>query len=66
MTVTIVPITDHEVYKVNKYTVYKNTLGNWTCNVDLSAKELLAFGNYEQLVINNPRFKYHIKSTFKG
>lgn len=65
MSVEIVPITDHEVYKVNGFTVYKNTHGNWTCNQDLSSTEMTAFKNYERLVINNKAFKKHTKATYK-
>jgi hypothetical protein len=65
MSVTIIPVTDHELYEVNGHKVYKNSLNNWTCNVDLSAKELQAFDNYESLVINNKAFKKHIKATYK-
>jgi hypothetical protein len=66
MPVTIIPITDHEVYKVNNHTVYKNTLGNWTCNVDLSNKELKGFEAYKQTIIEDPKIKKHPKSTYSG
>jgi hypothetical protein len=64
--ITIIPVTDHESYTVNGHLVYKNQLDNWTCNVDLSAKELHAFDLYENVVINNKRLKHHTKATYKG
>lgn len=66
MTVEIIPITDHESYSVNGHTVYKDQFNNWSCNVDLSDKELRAFHNYEKLVINNKAFKTHTKATYNG
>jgi hypothetical protein len=66
MSVTIVPITDHESYDVNGNIVFKDSLANWSCNIDLSDKELRAFRRYEKLVINNPAFKKHTKATYKG
>ena len=65
MSVTIRPITDHETYEVNGNLVYKDTLGNWTCKIDLSDIELRMFRRYEKLVINNPAFKRHTKATYK-
>ena len=64
MSVTINPIIDHEQYEVNGHLVYKDSLENWSCKVDLSSQELMAFRNYEKTVINNPRFKTHTKATF--
>jgi hypothetical protein len=66
MSVTIVPITDHESYQVNNHFVYKDQLNNWSSKTDLSDKELRAFKNYEKLVIKNPKFKKHTKATYKG
>ena len=65
MSVTIVPVKDHEEYKVNGHLVYKDTHGNWTCKHDLSNVELNAFRNYEKAVINNPAFRKHTKSEYK-
>ncbi|MBP4137428.1 hypothetical protein [Flavobacterium geliluteum] len=65
MSVTIQPITDHEVYTVNGKTVYKNTISEWTCNCEMTTTEKNAFKNYEKAVINNPAFKKHTKSTYK-
>jgi len=65
MSVEIIPISDHEVYKVNGFTVYKDPLGNWACNTDLRPKELQAFEIYEEQVIKNKAFKKHPKSIFK-
>jgi hypothetical protein len=64
--ITITPIIDHESYDLNGHVIYKDSLGNWSCKADLSAKEHQAFRNYEKLIINNPRFKTHTKATFKG
>lgn len=61
MTVEIIPITDHESYSVNGHTVYKDQFNNWSCNVDLSDKELNAFKRYEKVVINNKAFKNTLK-----
>lgn len=64
MSVTITPIIDRESYNLNGHTVYKDSLGNWTCKVDLSSQELTAFRNYEKAVINNKAFKKHTRATF--
>lgn len=64
MSVTIIPIKDHEQYEVNGHLVYKDSLNNWTCKHDLSNKELTAFKNYLKLVINNKAFKKHTKATY--
>jgi hypothetical protein len=64
MNVTITPVVDHETYKVNGHTVYKDTRGNWTCKADLSHRELNAFSRYEKLVINNKAFKKHTRATY--
>lgn len=66
MSVKIKPITDHESYQVNEHTIFKDALGNWNCNNDLSSKERRAFYHYESIVIRNPRFKKHTTATFKG
>jgi len=66
MSISIKPIIDHESYEVNGHLVYKDSLQNWSCNVDLSDKELRAFKSYEKLVINNPKFKKHTSATYKG
>ncbi|WP_348814097.1 hypothetical protein [Flavobacterium maritimum] len=66
MPVTIIPITDHESYRVNGHVVYRGFLGNWMCNIDLSNKELEAFSLYEELIINNKSIKKHTKATYNG
>jgi hypothetical protein len=66
MPVTIIQITDHEVYTVNGKTIYKDVNENWTCNVELSTKESMAFMNYRQLIIENKDVKKHTKSTYNG
>ncbi|KRD06324.1 hypothetical protein ASE21_19325 [Flavobacterium sp. Root901] len=66
MSVKIKPITDHKSYKVNDHTILKDDLGNWNCSNDLSAKERQAFNQYENIVIQNPRFKKHTTATYKG
>lgn len=66
MSVKIKPITDHEIYKVNEHTIFKDRLGNWNCKNDLSNKERQAFNQYESIVIKNPRFKKHTTATYKG
>lgn len=66
MPVTIIPITDHEVYTINGKTIYKDANANWTCNVELSTKESMAFMNYRQLIIENKDLKKHTKSTYNG
>ncbi|WP_459641439.1 hypothetical protein [Flavobacterium sp. CGRL2] len=43
MSVKIKPITDHESYKVNEHTIFKDGLGNWNCNNDLSKKRTSGF-----------------------
>lgn len=65
MTVTIIPIVDHESYSVNGRVVYKDYHQNWISAATLSQTEIEGFIRYEGLVINNLRFKKHIKSTFK-
>jgi hypothetical protein len=66
MTVTIIPITDHEQYSVNGHNMYKDQNNNWMSKTPLSDRELRAFRNYEKLVINNKAFKTHTKATYKG
>lgn len=62
--VIIEPIVDREKYKVNGHLVYKNRLKNWSCEHDLSAGELLAFGVYEKLIIQNPKIKKHTRALY--
>ena len=64
--ITITPIIDHESYDLNGHVIYKDSLGNWTCKEDLTAKQHQAFKNYEKLIIKNNRFKKHTKATYKG
>jgi hypothetical protein len=66
MSVTIVPITDHESYDVNGKEVYKDSNGNWIDKQDLSDAENRAFRTYKKQVIENQRFKKHTKATYKG
>jgi hypothetical protein len=66
MSVTIVPITDHESYDVNGKEVYKDSNGNWMDKQNLSDAENRAFRTYKRQVIDNPRFKKHTKATYKG
>jgi hypothetical protein len=66
MSVKIRTITDHEWYEVNGNTIAKNNQGNWIFEERLSWKEFLAFVQYENIVIKNPRFKKHTKATYKG
>jgi hypothetical protein len=35
-----------KIYEVNGTRVFKNHLGNWQCNVDLTQAELNAFNSY--------------------
>lgn len=65
MTVTIIPITDHEQYSVNGHLVHKDSSERWTSRTPMSDTELKAFKRYEKLVINNSRFKKHTKATYK-
>lgn len=64
MSIRILPITDHEIYEINGHLVYKDALNNWICKSVLNEKESFAFNLYIQIVIENPRFKKHIKSTY--
>ena len=66
MSVEIVPVTDHEQYTVDGFLIWMDPLGNWTCKVDLSHKQLTAFWLYEENVIKNKSFKKNTKATFKG
>lgn len=66
MSVEIIPIEDHQQYTVNGHIVTKNNYGNWSCNHDLSNKELNAFQLYIKQVINNTVIKKHTKATYKG
>jgi hypothetical protein len=66
MNVTITPITDHEQYSVNGHLFYKDSSGRWNCRTPMSATELNAFERYKKLIVDNPRFKTHIKSTYKS
>ncbi|MBP4139982.1 hypothetical protein [Flavobacterium geliluteum] len=65
MNITILPLEDHKRYNVNGHTVYKDQNGRWESKTGMSTMEWNAFRNYENTVINNPRFKKHTKSTFK-
>ena len=63
--VKITPIIDHKEYNLNGHKVYKDSLNNWSCKVDLSTKELAAFKRYEKQVIKNPAFTTHTVATYK-
>jgi hypothetical protein len=65
MTITIIPLTDHESYNVNGHTVYKDSTEQWISRTDMSDMELRAFRRYKTAVIDNPRFKTHTKATYK-
>lgn len=64
MSVTIIPITDHESYSVNKKEVYKDSNGNWIARQELTTLESNAFSNYKKSVIENAAFKKHTKATY--
>lgn len=66
MSVNIKPITDHKSYEINGRLISKDLHGNWIYQANLSIKELLAFAQYESIVIQNPRFKKHTTATYKG
>lgn len=68
MTVTIIPIEDHNKYSVNGHTVVFVSDSLWLVPNPLSSlsqSEKRAFKVYKQLIIDNPRFKTHPKSTYK-
>lgn len=65
MTITIIPLTDHESYNVNGHTVYKDSNENYISRTDMSDMELRAFRRYKTAVIDNPIFKTHTKATYK-
>jgi len=65
VTITIIPLTDHESYNVNGHTVYKDSNDNWVSRTDMSDNELRAFRRYKSQVIENPAFKTHPKATYK-
>ena len=63
--ITIVPITDHEVYEVNGKEIYKDSNGNWIAREEFTQQERNTFTNYKKAVISNPNFKKHTKATYK-
>jgi len=65
MIVTITPIEDHVQYNVNGHIVYQYDGVYWCSNTELSKTEYKAFEVYRKLIIRNPRFKKHPKSTYK-
>lgn len=65
ISITIIPLTDHESYNVNGHTVYKDSNNNWISQTDMSDNELRAFRRYKSQVIENPAFKTHTKATYK-
>ena len=66
MSVKIRPIIDHECYEVNGNTVFKDENGYWKNKDNLSFIEILAFVQYQNVVINNPRFKKHTQAIYRG
>ncbi|AMA49433.1 hypothetical protein AWN65_08170 [Flavobacterium covae] len=64
--ITITPITDHEVYKVNGKEIFKNSYGNWFAPVELTTQERKAFEIYKTNVIENKNFKKHTRATYKS
>jgi hypothetical protein len=66
MNVKIRPIIDHETYEVNDHIIFKDMSGVWMSQYILSPKERLAFFQYNNIVIKNPRFKKHTRATYKG
>lgn len=64
MCVKIVPIENFKIYKVNDHIVYKNNLRNWSCQDDLSDRELEAFEFYENLVIKNKVIEKHLSIIY--
>jgi hypothetical protein len=64
MSVTILPVVDHESYNVNGKEVYKDSNGNWIARQELSTQETMAFSNYRKAVIENKAFKTHTKATY--
>ena len=68
MNVTIIPIEDHNKYSVNGHTVVFVSDSFWLVPnplASLSRSEKQAFQVYKRLIIDNPRFKKHPKSTYK-
>lgn len=63
--ITIVPITDHEVYEVNGKEIYKDSNGSWITREEFTQQERNAFHNYKKAVIENKAFKTHTKATYK-
>ena len=64
--ITIVPITDHEVYEVKGKEIYKDSNGNWIAREEFTQQERNAFQNYRKAVIDNKNFKKHTKAEYKG
>lgn len=65
VTITIIPLEDHQQYNVNGHTVYKDANDNWISRTDMSDNELRAFSRYKKQVIENKAFKTHTKATYK-
>lgn len=64
--ISIIPITDHELYEVNGKQIYKDSNGNWITQKEFTQQERNAFYNYKKAVIENTNFKKHTKATYKA
>ncbi|MFC6245407.1 hypothetical protein ACFP6C_10225 [Flavobacterium psychroterrae] len=68
MTVKIIPIEDHSKYSVNGHLLIQVSETQWIVPNpldSLSQIEKKAFTVYKTIIIDNPRFKKHPKSTYK-
>jgi len=68
MNVTIIPIEDNSRYEINGKIIMEASNSLWIVpNVldSLSELEKKAFEVYKKLVIDNPGFKKHPRSTYK-
>lgn len=65
VTITILPLEDHQQYNVNGHTVYKDSNGEYISRTEMSYSENTAFRKYKKLVIDNAAFKRHTKATYK-
>lgn len=68
MTIIIEPVEDHSKYKINGKIIVQVSDLNWIAPNpfdSISEKEKHAFNLYKNLIIDNPRFKRHPRSTYK-